>query len=48
VEILGLGLCLSVDGRNHHRAEHESYHEFLHNTSSIVTDGGKSFVFAHE
>ena len=48
VEILRLGLSLCVDGWNHRCAERESYHEFLHNSSSIVTVGGKSFVFAHK
>ena len=48
VEVLLLSVVLGIDGWNHHRAESKSYHEFLHNTSSIVTDSGKSFFFAHK
>ncbi len=48
VEILGLTRALSVDRRNDHCADQQSCSEFLHVNSSIVTNGGKSFVFAYE
>ena len=48
VQFLLLSFVLGIDGRNHHSAERESYYEFLHNTSSIVTESGKSFFFAHK